>query len=249
MAYNIPASPAYKVTGLAHEWRASDVTTGDTTWVDRRGGVELTITNSGTESFTLDNTGIVCPANYVRKTTLDAVAEGTTITSGYLLSPATGQISLYVCSARFWQTASTVNIGDTTSGGGVGIRPTLAGSKIIASSGNDHNLQASTNVPDWTGTLAYLFDHTNNTSTKYQYETTGVQTDALTGATVTGTLAGFSLDTDQSMNLVLDGDGSANEDAFAGIYIYYFDALPSDLTTGLSWMAANPTSGAYIFTG
>lgn len=246
MAYNIPASPAYKVNGLAHEWRASDVTTGGTTWRDRQGGVVATISG---DTLTLDTTGISVTAYYVRKTTAAGIARNTSTTSGYVLSPASGQTALYVANVdNCLNTNYSVAVGNpagifaklhTGSGGGAQ-RVQIDGSNYL-------NCPVNETEP-WIGTVAMLFDFANGTGTTWSYLPSGAQS-LKASATLIGSISTFALDAQQDVDFNFIDDGAGSQDGIACFAMYYWDTPPTEaeIETGLAWMAANPTSGAYDF--
>lgn len=219
------------INGLAHEFVGTDVTTTDTTWRDRQGGLNLVRSSS---AFT--NT-----LNYIYPT----LSGGTiTIQEGLLKSPGAKQKVLCVLSADLANAINNIEIGDSNSG--QGFKLSANSQKATTNGTNFQQLDAFVTVPAGDKlTMALTIDQNAaaaNQCAKYLYNTSGTKLEQVgSSPTGAGIIPPFDLSADQDFDWPLTSPSFG----LSSICLFYFDELPDDLEIGLAWMAANPTIGAY----
>lgn len=214
------------INGLAHEWVGSTVTTTDTDWYDRKNNANLTYDNAYTNS---SNSVIITSGSGTQA-----------LTGGLLKSPSANQKCLFSLQGKFVANNNKIEIGDASNGTGVVV--TRNAEFLTIDGSNYFDIPTfSAAVTTSRRSIFILYDMENQTLVKYLYDDSGDFVESVDGI-ITGTVNSFDLSADQDINLAI----TAVAFEYSSIMIHYFNDIPSDLTTGLSWMSDNPTLGSYV---
>jgi len=214
-----------KINGIAHEFTGLTVTTGDAKVVDRVNKLEL---NNDTQTF-------VNASNYFNL----ASTAGALGTAGLTRQPAAGQYMFAWNSAVHSGANGNIYFGDGTSSR---VQVGRNGMRMYSTpTGYIDGDNFATAFGSLTASLFGIFNAEDKTIVQYLYDTNGDEIeDSISGTTESGTFA--------SGQLVLGNGFAMSENTsfqIGSCGLAFFDKIPSDLLTGLGWMAANPTLGIY----